>query len=426
MIRATPDAVHTAIEYTLRQDRGHLIAALVAATRDFELAEECLQDAIEVALKDWPKNGIPKSRRGWLLQVARRRAIDRIRRAKNLTEKAAQIAILEDTTPTDPHDIPDHRLRLIFTCCHPALAEKTRVALTLRTLGGLTTEEVARAFLDKPTAMGQRLSRARAKISKARIPFVIPDGPDLPARITSVLSVIYLVFNEGYAATEGDAQIRVDLCEEAIFLARMMLGFCPEDTEVAGLLALILLSHARRAARNATAQYVPLSEHNRSLWNKRLIGEGQEILQSALRKGQVGPYQLQASISALHCEAAHAQETDWAQIAALYRLLAQMNPSAVVHLNLAVALSYCEGPASALECLLELRGPLEDYQPYHAARADILMRVGQVGEARAAYEQALQLTQIESERVWLLERQKSLGTKKRGRARSSALSPTGR
>lgn len=217
--------MHTAIEYTLRQDRGRLIAALVAVVGDFELAEGCLQDAIEAALKDWPRNGIPKSRRGWLLQVARRRALDRFRRARGFAQKAAQIAVLERAeaeAPADTHDIPDHRLRLIFTCCHPALDQKSRVALTLRTLGGLTTDEVARAYLDKPATMGQRLSRARAKISKAHIPFEIPDGEALNERMASVLAVIYLIFNEGYAATKGDAPIRIDLCEEAIFLARLM------------------------------------------------------------------------------------------------------------------------------------------------------------------------------------------------------------
>ena len=412
MTKPAPDAVHTAIEYTLRQDRGRLIAALTAAIGDFELAEECLQDAIITALKDWPVNGIPKSRRGWLLQVARRRALDRFRRAKNLSQKAAQIAVLEQAevdAPADTHDIPDHRLRLIFTCCHPALDEKTRVALTLRTLGGLTTDEVARAFLDKPTTMGQRLARARAKISKAGIPFEIPDGEALNVRIGSVLAVIYLIFNEGYAVTEGIAPIRIDLCEEAIFLARLMVQLCPDTPEVAGLLALILLIHARRGARYNDGEYVPLADQDRTLWDQARIGEGQAILENALKLGQVGPYQLQASITALHCGVLDADATDWAQIAALYRLLDQMEPSAIVWLNYAVAVSYCEGAKQALDVLEPVAQDLAAYQPYHAARADMLRRSGRKREAHAAYAQALDLTRTESERAFLAARQRELG-----------------
>ena len=401
-----PDPVHVAIEFTLRQDRGQLIAALINSVGDFELAEECLQDAVETALQEWPRAGVPKSRRGWLLQVARRKAIDRIRRCASFARNAAQIAVLEQaeaTAPADPHDIPDHRLRLIFTCCHPALDEKTREALTLRTLGGLTTEEVARAFLDKTPAMAQRLARARGKISKAGIPFAIPDAEALPERIGSVLQVIYLIFNEGYAATQGQGQLRIDLCEEAIFLARLMVGYCPQNAEVAGLLALMLLSHARRKARDVGG-YIPLSEQDRSLWDRGLITQGQEILEAALRKGGIGPYQLQAAISALHCEAEQADQTDWCQIAALYRLLAQMQPGAVVQLNLAVALSFCEGPQTALEMLDGLANTLNRYQPFYAARADVLMRMGQTDLARKALLRAMELTQVQSEQDWLAQR----------------------
>lgn len=389
-----------------------MIAALVAAIGDFELAEGCLQDAIVAALKDWPVRGIPKSRRGWLLQVARRRALDRFRRAKNLSLKAAQIAVLEQAevdAPADTHDIPDHRLRLIFTCCHPALDEKTRVALTLRTLGGLTTDEVARAFLDKPATMGQRLARARAKISKAGIPFEIPDGEALNARLGSVLAVIYLIFNEGYAVTEGDAPIRIDLCEEAVFLARLMVQLCSDTPEAAGLLALILLIHSRRAARYKEGEYVPLADQDRTLWDRARIGEGQAILEAALKLGQVGPYQLQASIAALHCEVSDAAATDWPQIAALYRLLDQMEPSAIVWLNYAVAVSYSEGAAQALEVLEPVAQDLAAYQPYHAARADMLRRMGREDEAHAAYGRALELTRTRSEQAFLATRQSELG-----------------
>ncbi|WP_428541632.1 RNA polymerase sigma factor [Profundibacter sp.] len=355
----------------------------------------------------WLDSGIPKSRRGWLLQVARRKALDRFRRDKALKEKSAQIAVLEQAeadAPAETHDIPDHRLRLIFTCCHPALDEKSRVALTLRTLGGLTTEEIARAYLDKPATMGQRLARARSKISKAGIPFEIPDGEALEERINSVLSVIYLIFNEGYAASSGDAPIRVDLCDEAIFLARLMVQLCPDAPEAAGLLALILLTHARRKARYRAGAYVPLDEQDRTLWDGKRIAEGQGVLEATMKRGQVGPYQLQAAIAALHCEAASAKDTDWPQIAALYRLLAQMLPSDIVQLNLAVAVSYSDGVEQALEMLEPMAQRLENYQPYHAATADMFRRAGHVELAHAAYEQALTLTENEADRAFLQSR----------------------
>lgn len=405
-MKPAPSAVHAAIEYTLRQDRGRLISALTAVIGDFELAEECLQDAIVAALKDWPKSGIPKSRRGWLLQVGRRRALDRFRRAKGLAEKTAQIAVLEQAeldAPADTHDIPDHRLRLIFTCCHPTLDEKTRIALTLRTLGGLTTDEVARAFLDRPTTMGQRLARARTKISNAGIGFEIPDGSALHERMGSVLAVIYLIFNEGYAATKGDTPIRIDLCEEAIYLTRLMSNLSPETPEIEGLLALILLTHSRRAARYVEGGYIPLDLQDRSLWDQKRIYEGQNVLEAALKRGQVGPYQLQASIAALHCEATSSKETDWTQLAALYRLLGQVEPSPIVTLNLAVAVSYGAGPQQALDLLAPLADELRDYQPYHAARADVLRRMGREQHALAAYRRALEMTQAQGE-VAFLER----------------------
>jgi RNA polymerase sigma-70 factor (ECF subfamily) len=380
---------------------------LTALIGDFELAEECLQDAIEAALEKWPGSGIPKSRRGWLLQVARRKALDRFRRAKNLKKKSAQIAVLEQAeadAPADTHDIPDHRLRLIFTCCHPALDEKSRVALTLRTLGGLTTDEIARAYLDRSATMGQRLARARSKISKAGIPFEIPDGEALEERINSVLSVIYLIFNEGYAASSGDDPIRIDLCDEAIFLAHLMVQLCPDAPEVAGLLALILLTHSRNKARYLDGAYVPLDEQDRDLWDHKRIAEGQSILESAMKRGQVGPYQLQAAINALHCEAANAKETDWPQIAALYRLMEQIAPGDIVRLNLAVAVSYAEGAEQALELMEPLARRLDKYQPYFAAKADMLRRAGQFMAARVSYETALALTAAGADRSFLRDR----------------------
>lgn len=401
---AAPNAVHSAIDYTLRQDRGRLMAALMVVINDFGLAEDCLQDACIAALTDWAKNGIPKSRRGWLLQVARRRALDRFRRVKTHASHAAQIAVLEQAEvdfPADSHDIPDHRLRLIFTCCHPALDEKTRVSLTLRSLGGLTTEEVARAFLDRPASMGQRLARARHKISKAGIGFEIPDGPALQARMASVLAVIYLIFNEGYAVTKGASPTRIDLCHEAIFLARLMLDLSPDSPETRGLLALMLLTHARVGARYQADGYVPLAQQNRRLWDQKTIQEGQKILDTALKCGQAGPYQLQAAIAALHCEAKTSEATDWPQIAALYRLLAQMEPNAIIVLNLAVAVSFSEGAEKALNLLVPIETQLQNYQPYHAARADLLRRLDRNREAITAYQRALDLTQSQSERGFL-------------------------
>lgn len=410
-MKPVPDPAHIAVDFTMREDRGRLIAALAVALGDFDLAEECLSEAIEAALTAWARDGVPKSRVGWLLQVARRRAIDRLRRAQNFARKAAQIAVLEQDAAQgrEEHDIPDHRLRLIFTCCHPALEEKTRVALTLRTVGGLSTEEVARAFLDRPAAMAARLSRARKKISAAGIGFEIPDGEALNERMRSVLQVIYLIFNEGYAATNGAGQVRIDLCREAVFLARLMEQFCPEDCEVSGLLALILLTDARRDARqNADGSYAPLDAQDRALWNVNMIAQGQAILTATLARGQVGPYQLQAAIGALHCEAATAEDTDWAQITALYRLLVQIEDSAVARLNLGVAVSYSIGPAEALGALERLADELSRYQPYHAARADILRRLGQKEAAIQAYDVALDLTNVESERRFLLERRHRL------------------
>ena len=411
-----PDPVHIAIEYTMREDRGRIIAALTARLGDFELAQDCLSDACESALTNWAHNGVPKSRVGWLLQVAHRRAIDRLRRAQNFAAKSAQIAVLERTEAAffaqGEHEIPDNRLRLMFTCCHPALEEKTRVALTLRTVGGLSTQEVARAFLDKTPAMAQRLARARSKISRAKIPFVIPEGADLAERIRSVLSVVYLIFNEGYGATKAvdrKDEIRIDLCDEAIFLARLMYGYCPENSEVAGLLALILITHSRHnARRTSNGGYIPLSEQDRTLWDHAMIAQGQALLEKTLTKGQVGSYQLQAAIGALHGEATGAQDTDWPQIIALYRLLVCIEGSAVAQLNLAVAVSYGDSAEAALDLLDKIKDRLSQYQPYHAARADILGRLGDNVAAIASYDAALALTHSQSERSFLQMRRATL------------------
>ncbi|MCI2398799.1 sigma-70 family RNA polymerase sigma factor [Aliiroseovarius subalbicans] len=412
---------------TLRMDRGRLMAALIARLGDFQLAEDCLQDAVEAALIHWGRSGVPDNPQAWLLRVAQRKAIDRFRRDARSRAYAAELAALEreDDAMAVPHDIPDHRLRLIFTCCHPALERKTRVALTLRTLGGLTTDEIARAFLDKPATMAQRLSRARKKIQTAAIPFTIPDDANLPERVSSVLTVIYLIFNEGYAATEGDAQLRVDLCEEALFLARLMWQLCPDDAEVAGLLALILLTHARRAARmDDTGGYVPLKAQDRGIWDRAAIEEGRGLVEWALAQGRVGRFQLQAAIAALHGEAASAAATDWRQIVALYRLLARMSPEPVVRLNLALARAEVDGAGQALADVDHLEDALSAYQPFHAARAELLARLDHLGEAELAYARAISLTQVRSEQAFL-RGQLALVQKKRPSSRLGR-SPTGR
>jgi RNA polymerase sigma-70 factor, ECF subfamily len=405
---STAPAVNVAIDYTMREDRGRLIAALFAVIGDFELAEECLQDAVEAALGQWPTTGIPKSRRGWLLQVARRKAIDRLRRGQNFTRKAAQIAVLEQADSAgeqQSHEIPDDRLRLIFTCCHPALEQKTQVALTLRTLGGLTTAEIARAFLDSVPAMAQRLSRARSKISKAGIPFVIPEGDDLAPRLGSVLKVIYLIYNEGYGATVGAHQVRLDLCAEALFLARLLVQLSPDETETNGLLALILFSMARRPARLSNrGGYVPLSHQDRSQWDQKLIIEAQAALDFALAANRPGPFQVQAAISALHCEAKQANDTDWVQIAALYLGLCAMDDTPIVRLNHLVAHSNVVGAAATLprlKALRDLHPDMAQYQPFQAALADMLRRAGQAEEAKRAFQAAIALTGVDSERAYL-------------------------
>ena len=399
--------IRAALAGVVARDHGRLLAALIGRVGDFQLAEDCLQVALERALVHWRGSGPPDDPRAWLLRVAHRAAIDRFRRDARFRDREREIAALAEAESAlaERAEIPDDRLRLIFTCCHPALEPKARVALTLRTLGGLTTEEIARAFLDKPATMGQRLARAKGKIRAAGIAYAVPEGPELAARLSSVLDVIYLVFNEGYAATEGAVQLRIDLCEEAIYLARLVAGMFPDEPEAAGTLALLLLTHARRAARlGAEGGYVPLAEQDRGLWEGEMMAEGAALVEAALGRGRIGRFQIQGAIAALHCEAATAAATDWPQIVALYRLLLQIDPSPVVRVNLAVALAETAGPAAAMREMSGLEEALAAYQPYHAARAELLARAGDRTGAVAAYDRALSLTRVRSERAFLTAR----------------------
>lgn len=404
------DRARKAIEALARAETGRLLGALLRDVRDFQMAEDCLQEALESALLHWSRNGLPDSRAGWVLQAARRKAIDRFRRARNFDRKAEEYGLLieldqQALSREEPPEIPDERLRLIFTCCHPALDSKTRVALTLRTLCGLTTREIARAFLDATEAMAQRLVRARHKITKAGIPFAIPEPDHWAERLNSVLSVIYLIFNEGYSATAGPDLLRHDLCLEAIRLGRLMLELAPGDAECEGLLALMLLNHSRAQARiDDYGRMIPLDQQDRSLWSSSEIDEGSRTLERALARRRAGLFQLQAAISALHAEATSHADTDWHQIVLLYEAMHARSDNPVYLLNRAAALSYAHGADQALEALGAVEATLGGYQPFHAARADLLRRTGQFEAARQSYRRAIELSGNESERQFLASR----------------------
>jgi RNA polymerase sigma-70 factor (ECF subfamily) len=393
------------IEATFREEHGRVLAALISQLGDFELAEDALQDALVNALERWEVDGVPRNPGAWLTTVAKRRAIDRIRRASTLERKTALLDPPDSEDEPDMDDsIPDDRLKLMFTCCHPALALEAQVALTLHTLGGMSTEEVARAFLVPVPTMAQRLARARKKIRNAGIPYRVPPADLLPERLDALLAVIYLIFNEGYVATGGDSLTRPDLCREAIRLGRILVALLPESAEARGLLALMLLHDSRRETRlNAAGELVLLDEQDRTRWDQSKIHEGIAALDEALTLGDPGPYQVQAAISALHAEATTPDATDWPQIVVLYDTLVMMMPSPVVEVNRAVAVAMAQGPTVGLALLHQIEG-VEEYYPYHAARADLLRRTNQREAAADAYQRALTLCGNSAERAYLQRR----------------------
>ena len=406
-----PFTAAAAVEEVYRADWGRIVATLIGLVGDFDLAEESAQEAFTAAVDQWEKSGVPEFPRAWIIQAARNKAIDRMRRQANLAQKLeAQGTPVEPTVEQDydPEEIPDDRLRLIFTCCHPALAPEAQVALTLRTLCGLETDEIARAFLVPVPTMAQRLVRAKSKIRNAGIPYVVPGTDAMASRLDAVLTVIYLVFNEGYAATRGTPLMRTDLCGEAIRLARLVRSLMGTQTpaEATGLLALMLLHDARRDARlNKAGDLVVLEEQDRSRWNRTQIAEAIPLVREAFR-GEVGAFTVQAAISAQHCQAARAEETNWRQIVLLYDLLERIQPSPIVSLNRAVALAMADGPKPALEIVDKLAAgsDLENYHLLHATRADLLRRIGSAEESAKSYTRALQLVTNESERRFLERR----------------------
>ena len=399
-----------AVVAVFRAEHGRVIAGMIRRFGDVDLAEDAMSEALVVALERWPVDGVPPNPAGWLTTVAGNKALDRIRREAKRGAKYAEAAMLTDDTPPEPTGpVTDDRLRLIFTCCHPALSVEARVALTLRLLGGLTVAEIAQAFLVPETTMAQRITRAKQKIRNARIPYRVPMPEDLQERLGTVLAVLYLIFNEGYLSSGADAPVREDLCLEAIRLIRQLrsvVGALGPQPEVDGLLALMLLLEARRPARFAAGMLVTLPEQDRTLWDTELIDEGHEIVRACLAVNRPGPYQIQAAINAVHTDALEASMTDWSQIVRLYDQLLSLAPTPVVALNRAVALAELDGAEVALAIVDRLE--LATYHPWHATRADLLRRLGRYDEARSAYDAAIALTDNAAERAWLARRRDQL------------------
>ena len=395
------------IELLFRAEHGRAVAALVRAFGDIDVAEEAVAEAFTVAVQRWPADGPPPSPAGWILTTARNLAIDRLRREAALADRHAQAALLHvRDEPLEEGPVRDERLRLIFTCCHPALGRAVQVALTLQLLGGLTSAEIARAFLVLEATMAQRLVRAKGKIRAAKIPFRMPEAAELPGRLQAVMAVVYLIFNEGYAASSGAELVRADLCNEAIRLGRLLTELVPGEPEAQGLLALMLLAESRRAARtNACGELVPLAEQDRERWDPRLVAEGQALVRACLRRNQPGVYQIQAAIQAVHSDARSTADTDWRQIVQLYDHLLDLDASPIVALNRAVAVAEVEGSAAALALVdaLDLESHL-----FHAIRADLLHRLGRDGEAGAEYETAIAMAENAAERAFLRRRRQAL------------------
>jgi len=403
-----PRASSADVERVFRAEHGRAVAALAKAFGDLDVAEEAVADAFALALERWPGDGVPPSPAGWIVATAKNRAIDRLRREATRADRHARAEALRargEPEAMETDAVPDERLRLIFTCCHPALGRAAQIALTLRLLGGLSTPEIARAFLLPEATMAQRLVRAKGKIRDAGIPYRVPEAAELPARLASVLAVVYLVFNEGYASTAGPALVREDLCAEAVRLARVLVSLVPEETEARGLLALMLLAQSRRPARTGAAgELVPLAEQDRARWDRALAAEGVALVRACLARGDAGPYAIQAAIQAVHAEARDAASTDWPRIVRFYDALVAIDPSPIVALNRAVAVAEVEGLAAALALVDALEKCLAGYHLLHAIRADLLRRMGRGAEATAAYEKAIALTENEAEREFLRER----------------------